>query len=165
MSCYLSYQNNQQVPLDADGGYGDYPPFIWQGEIFCSVVGVFWGLGGGSPPNNCDFTIAPAAVTGAYCNGTQNATAYTATIKPSASDCSYNYSLSSCSWTVVSGDIDYVSNTPNLQYESCTANYFAGPAGAPPPTGTETGTIQFQMTLQLGQAAITHTQTAAVYCK
>ena len=162
ITCYLSYQNNQQVADDADGGAGDYPPFVWQGEIFCSIVGDFFSSGRGTPPNECDFTINPQGVSGVPCNnGESTSTAYVATIKPSASQCSFNATNSSCSWKVVSGAIDYQGNdSSKLNFETCSASYFAGPGTS----GEQVGVVEWTMSLVLGRATITHKQTADVYC-
>lgn len=164
ITCYASYQNNQQVAEDADGGGGDDPVFVWQGEIFCSLAGNFFSQSGGPSPNECDFTISPAGVHGVPCNnGEESHTNFTATIKPSVSQCSYNSTSSSCSWKRESGTIDADANSPtdsNLGFEACTANYFAGPGTS----GELTGTVEWSMTLVLKGAKITHHQIGDIYC-
>ena len=163
ITCYLSYQNDQQVPMDGDGGTGDYPPFIWTGEVYCSLAGVFWSLGGGAPPNNCDFKIVPDASVASSCNGVGHTTqAYQAKITPSLGACGLVPASSSCSWAVTgNSDISYVDNTENITSLSatCDAVYIAGNL-----KGSDPGTVQWTMTLQLSSATITHTQDATVSC-
>jgi len=162
ISCYLSYENNQQVPLNADGGYGDYPPFVWEGEVFCSVAGDFFDQYSGTPPNNCDFTIVPDYLDAAYCDGIRHSTGvYQAQVVPSLGQCGFVPSSSTCSWRVVSGDISDISNTNNMNSlsASCEADYIAGNLN-----GQTAGVVEWTMTLQLSAATITHTQEATVYC-
>jgi hypothetical protein len=54
ITCYLSYQNNQQVAYNETGD-DDYPPWVWQTEIFCSLAGDFSNNAPGPHPVN--FTV------------------------------------------------------------------------------------------------------------
>jgi hypothetical protein len=61
ITCYLSYQNDQQVAYNL-AGEDDFPPWNWEGEVFCSVAGVFFSEGPGPFPTN--FTLSSAVDAG-----------------------------------------------------------------------------------------------------
>jgi hypothetical protein len=63
ISCYLSYQNNQQVSY-FEAGDDDYPTWVWETEIYCSVVGDFFNVSPGPIPVNFDLETWSDAITG-----------------------------------------------------------------------------------------------------
>ncbi|MGB8476679.1 MAG: hypothetical protein WCE61_21570 [Candidatus Acidiferrum sp.] len=134
-----------------NSSYCNYDPF-------CPYYAQFGGSGN---PTVCNFTIAPTAFNAA-CDGTQNNQQYVANVSPSLSECSFQPSQSSCSWSVVGGAIDSAGNQNNLDpAAACNALLFAGPGTS----GNQVGTVNWSMSLRLGLTTVPRSTNATVYCK